>query len=321
VIHIRIVAPADLVARTVAQLESIEVLTALVHLPGAGVRPRGDVILCDAPREAASMVVAALREIGVLERGSVALDGVEAAVSDDAARAEALAPGLASDAVVWESLEGRTASSAELSFSFLIYMVVATMIAALGIMTDSVILIIGAMVVGPEFGPLAGVCVGVTQRRRDLATRSLIALAVGFPLGVACAFGMVHLLIATGIASASLSGEVHPATLFISHPDGFSVVVAALAGLAGMISLTTSNPNVLIGVLISVTTIPAAGNIAVASAYGNGEAGGAAAQLGINLGVVVAVGIVTLAVQRAAFTRSLRGAVERRLLARRQRTR
>lgn len=53
-------------------------------------------------------------------------------------------------------MEFQTSESAELSFSFLAFMVLATMIAALGIIQDSLILIIGAMVVGPEFGHLPG---------------------------------------------------------------------------------------------------------------------------------------------------------------------
>ena len=47
-------------------------------------------------------------------------------------------------------------------------MVLAALIAGAGIVTDSQILIIGAMVVGPEFGPLAGFCVAVVQRRAPL---------------------------------------------------------------------------------------------------------------------------------------------------------
>ena len=52
-------------------------------------------------------------------------------------------------------------------------MVVATLIAAVGILTDQLILIIGAMVVGPEFGPLAGLCVAIVQKRGDAGRRSL----------------------------------------------------------------------------------------------------------------------------------------------------
>ena len=41
------------------------------------------------------------------------------------------------------------------------------------------------MVVGPEFGPVAGLCVALVQRARELARRSALALAVGFPLAIA----------------------------------------------------------------------------------------------------------------------------------------
>jgi Domain of unknown function (DUF389) len=53
------------------------------------------------------------------------------------------------------------------------------------------------------------------------------------------------------------------------------------------------------GDVISVTTIPAAANIGVGSAYGDwNQAGGAALQLAINLTGIVAAGVLTLAVQR-----------------------
>ena len=83
---------------------------------------------------------------------------------------------------MWEEVEARTSESATLSISFVVFMVLATLIAAVGILTDSLILIIGAMVVGPEFGPLAGVSVAIVERRLSLARRSLVALAVGFPV-------------------------------------------------------------------------------------------------------------------------------------------
>jgi hypothetical protein len=98
------------------------------------------------------------------------LEPISSLVSQAAQRAEEAAVGSPA-AVVWETVEFQTSESAELSFSFLAFMVLATMIAALGIIQDSLILIIGAMVVGPEFGPLAGLCVALVQRQRDLARR------------------------------------------------------------------------------------------------------------------------------------------------------
>ena len=64
-------------------------------------------------------------------------------------------------------------------------MVLAGIIAAIGIFLDSQILVVGAMVVGPEFGPVAGLCVAAGAAARQLARRSAAALAVGFPLAIA----------------------------------------------------------------------------------------------------------------------------------------
>ena len=279
----------------------------VVRLRNVAERPDGDLILCDVAREDASVVVAELRELGLERDGSIVLEPVSSVVSDAAIRAEEAAVGSPADAVVWETVEFQTSESAALSFSFLAFMAVATMIAALGIIEDSVILIIGAMVVGPEFGPLAGLCVALIQRQRSLARRSLAALAVGFPIGIASAFALT--LILRGVESAPdvLPQVTRPATFFISHPDEYSVLVALLAGVAGAISLSTAKSGALVGVLISVTTIPAAANVGVAAAYGDwSEVAGAALQLGVNLVCIVTAVLVTLSLQRWFYARRRR---------------
>jgi uncharacterized hydrophobic protein (TIGR00271 family) len=180
-------------------------------------------------------------------------------------------------------------------------MTIATLIAGVGIMADSVVLIIGAMVVGPEFGPLAGFCVAVVERRKDLAKRSFAALAAGFPLAITLTFLFTLVVRETGPAPDDIS-EARPLTAFISHPDAFSVVVALLAGVAGILSLTSAKSGALVGVLISVTTIPSAANIGVAAAYADwAEWRGAMAQLSVNLAAISAAAIATLFVQRRLY--------------------
>ena len=120
---------------------------------------------------------------------------------------------------------------------------------------------------GRSSGRLAGVCVALVERRLELARRSLIALAVGFPAAIAATYLGTLLLRAADRGPDELGD--HPATLFISSPDLFSVIVAVLAGIAGVLSLSTAKSGALIGVLISVTTIPAAANVGVAAAYGD----------------------------------------------------
>jgi len=90
----------------------------------------------------------------------------------------------------------------------------------------------------------------------------------------------------------------------IASPDFYAVFVALCAGTAGMLSLSTAKSGALIGVLISVTTIPAAANIGVAAAYADWAAfRGSLAQLGVNLGAILVAGTTTLAVQRLIYRR------------------
>jgi uncharacterized membrane protein len=85
------------------------------------------------------------------------------------------------------------------------------------------------------------------------------------------------------------------------------VLVALLAGAAGALSLSTSKSGALVGVLISVTTIPAAANVGVASAYRDwNEVGGAAGQLALNLVCIVTAVVATLSLQRWFYRRRRR---------------
>jgi uncharacterized hydrophobic protein (TIGR00271 family) len=306
-VHLRVVAPTELGERAFRLLRDHPSAINLVRLPGAAEQPAGDLILCDVAREDASVVVAGLRELGLERDGSIVLEPVSSFVSEAAHRAERAALGSPADAVVWETVEFQTSESAELSFSFAAFMILATLIAALGLLQDSTILIIGAMVVGPEFGPLAGLSVALVQRRPALARRSLRALAVGFPLGIAAALAFTLVLRAAESAPDALREVSRPATLFISHPDEYTVLVALLAGTAGALSLSTAKSGALVGVLISVTTIPAAANVGVASAYGDwGEVRGAATQLVVNLACIVVAVTATLSLQRWFYRRRRR---------------
>ena len=306
-IHLRIVAPPDCSEQALELLRASEAVVNLIHLSGVSSKPDGDVILCDVAREDASLIIADLREYGVHERGSIAIEEIDAELSRHAEEAERAAFGLPSDAVVWEEVEERTSESTELSVSFLAFMVLATQIAAIGILIDSQILIIGAMVVGPEFGPLAGLCVALVSARGHLARRSAAALAVGFPVAILAALALTLLLRWTGIADEGVSASERNLTSFISHPDAFSFIVAYLAGTAGMLSLSTAKSAALVGVLISVTTIPAAGNVGLAAAYADwDQAEGALQQLGLNLFAILLAGVVTLWVQRRWYIRRRR---------------
>jgi uncharacterized hydrophobic protein (TIGR00271 family) len=303
-LHLRIVVPPDLTAQALSVLEQSPAVCNIVVLRGAAMRPAGDVLMCDVAREAASIVLSDLRELGVDERGSISVEQVDITLSRAAEAAIRAAPGDPANAVVWEEVEELASESTTLTASFLIFMTLATLLAAVGIFLDSPILIVGAMVLGPEFGPLASFCVAVVERRPQLAVRSLVALLAGFPVAIAAAYVASLIFKWTNLTPDEFIEAEHTFGVGFANPDFFTFFVAFCAGIAGVLSLTTQKSGALAGVLISVTTIPAAANIGIEAAYENWAAWrGSMEQLAINLGAICAAGIITLIVQRVIFSR------------------
>jgi uncharacterized hydrophobic protein (TIGR00271 family) len=303
-VHLRIVAPSEQAHAALAQLEASGSVINVIHLHDVARKPDGDVILCDVAREDASVVIGDLKDLGIHRDGTIAVEFVDTAISHAADEAERQAAGAPADAVLWEEVTERTSEESAISATYLVFIVLAALIASVGIYLNSAILIVGAMVVGPEFGPIAGFCVATVQRRPELAIKSLAALAIGFPLAIAAVVLSSVIFKATAITPDTFTAASHSLSETIANPDFFAAFVAFCAGVAGMLSLTTAKSGALIGVLISVTTIPAAANVGVSTAYGDWDSfTGSIEQLGLNIASLLVAGILTLAVQRAVFNR------------------
>jgi len=189
-IELRIVTPATLTSQVLELLGELESVTNIIVLRGVEFKPQGDVILCDVADEETSNVISDLCDLGVDRNGSIKIGPPETELSQLAPAAEEAAYGSPSDAVVWEQVQDRTSESAELSGSFIIFMVIAILIAAIGIYLNSALHVIGAMIVGPDFGPIAGVCIVALDRQFARAAKSLLALSAGYALGIVAAYLM-----------------------------------------------------------------------------------------------------------------------------------
>ncbi|MEJ8648824.1 DUF389 domain-containing protein [Streptomyces sp. MS1.AVA.3] len=303
-LHLRLIVPADRTDEVLQLLETTVGTTHLVVLSGAARDPQGDVVLCDVAREAGDGLLARLRAMDLDRTGSIAIENIDLSLSRRADRAEDEAPGEGADAVLWESLTDATHEESTLSATYLAFLSLATMIAACGVVLDNAILIVGAMAVGPEFGPLAGICTALVQRAPRLAWRSLQALLVGFALAMVVTVGFSLFMDAVGLFRVEALEAARPNTHFIYRPDWFSFVVAVLAGIAGVLSLTSAKSGALVGVAISVTTVPAAANAAVALGYQEyGQAWHSMEQLLLNLAGIVIAGTLTLAAQKLLWAR------------------
>ncbi|MGY4708558.1 DUF389 domain-containing protein [Mycolicibacterium sp. CBM1] len=302
-LHLRVIAPAELRDQVVGVLGRHAGVTHLVVHRDAALEPRGDEITADIARESANDVIDDLKALDLRRRGAITLDVVDTVVSNAAYRAEKLAEGDPGDAIVWEELSARTREESTLNVTFLMFLCLACMIAAVGVVTNSPVTVVGAMVVGPEFGPLAALAVALVRRRMDLARRASIALLVGFPVAMAATAAFVLGGEALGWIQLGSTRQLTEVD-FIFQVGPLSFVVALLAGAAGMLSLVSAKSAALVGVFISVTTVPAAGFAVVAASVGEWDvAVESAAQLGLNLIGITVAGVVVLSVRRRHETR------------------
>lgn len=145
----------------------------LIVWPNVAQRPSGDLVQFDIADEAANSVISQLRGLRLERVGSITIERIETALSDIAARSEVEAPGDPSEAVIWEEVEARIRDDSGLSTSFVLLLT----IAATGILTDSSVLIVGAMVVGPEYGPLTSIALGLHKQQSARLKRGLRVLA------------------------------------------------------------------------------------------------------------------------------------------------
>ena len=299
VLHIRIASPPDLTGQLVEALSADPGVVNLVVLEGAARRPDGDAVQFDLQTGSANLVFHRLRELSLDGRGPILVQTVDAVITGPVRESPRRRPHHGEVVPVWEMVEARIRAGGVYPPSFHVLLVIAGLIACVGILTNSQILVVGAMVVGPEYSAIIAVALGVDQRRLLPVRQGMSALLGGFTAAVAAAavFGLA-IRWSGNTPKAFLLG-VRPVAQLIDQPNLFSVVVAVLAGIVGVVSLTQALANALIGVFISVTTIPAAASVGVSIAFSSwGEAGGSTLQLLLNVVVLIVVSAVGLSAQR-----------------------
>jgi uncharacterized hydrophobic protein (TIGR00271 family) len=232
--------------------------------------------------------------LGALARGGVAQEDIALARIEEITP---MAPGRNARSLIWADVLGQARANARPVARFLVFMIVAGVIAGYGVIEANQILIVGAMAVSPDLLPIVAACVGLASRRGPLVWHALVTLVVG--LGATCATALLlgFVLDLLDLLPSGFSvGESGLADLATVNDS--TIVVALAAGVAGTLALETRASSA-VGVAISITTIPAAAYLGVAAGVGEvSRVPGAAAVLGVNVAMLLLAGTTTLLVQR-----------------------
>jgi uncharacterized hydrophobic protein (TIGR00271 family) len=303
-VHFRLTTPATLTDQVLHVLLERDWVTNVTLERGATVKPVGDLVECDVAREKAGPMLHELRHLGVAETGGIVLTQPEGTPFRAARQMEAAAPGHPDDAVIWEAVQAQGEAGAVPTVSFHIFLVIAVALAAIAVITDSAVLVVGAMVVGPEYSAVAAGCAGIALGKWGLLGRGLRLLLFGFAFAVAVVALVSLVGRAIGFVTLTELTRPRPNTGFIWHPDKWSFIVALLAGAAGALALALAKTSTLVGVFISVTTVPAAGNLALGLAFWDShEMAGSGGQLLLNFVGMLIAGSVVLLLMRLGWTR------------------
>jgi len=235
-------------------------------------------------RQTVRIVVSPSTQQAVLDQIQTALSGsdgwrllllpVEAALPEPTPSEEKnILP--ASKTATREELTADIRSGTRLDRSYVVLTALSTIVASIGLLSDNVAAIIGAMVIAPLLGPNLAFAFATAIGDRSLMGLAVRAMAVGLiiSVGFSAILGMVW------------PYEFDSPELLSRTVVGYDGVALALAaGAAAVLSLTTGVSATLVGVMVAVALLPPA--VAMGMLAGAGlwaPAFGAALLLGVNV--------------------------------------
>jgi len=145
------------------------------------------------------------------------------------------------------------ARDARLDKKFLLLIILAAMIATLGLLQSSTAVVIGAMLVSPLMGPIMGLGFGLATIESNLIRRSLVTLAAGVAVAI---------LVAALIIWLSPIKDVTPELRARTQPTLLDLGVAVVGGIAGVYAIMRKLSGVMVGVAIATALVPPLSTVA-----------------------------------------------------------
>lgn len=304
---VTVVLPSARTDDLVADLRRMDGLLTLQVVRGASVAPPGDVVAAELTARSLPPLMRLLDGYGAGVDPDVSVTTTEPMGIVSPSSRDTIAREPASSTL--EEMELLLDRESTMGLNKTLVMLAAGVIATVGIATNSVHIVIGAMVIAPGFEPLVRVALA-TVAAPGTWWRGARDIAIGYGALVIGAALAALVLPVLGIAMpADQGGYLSPGVL-AGYWDRVTVagtVVAAAGGLAGAFLVAANRSVLTAGVMIVLALVPAAALTGVGLATGDlAMAGGAALRLLHDAVIVFAAGLVVLGAKRASRHRRLR---------------
>lgn len=201
--------------------------------------------------------------------------------------------------IVHDQLVRSVISDAKSDYAYYTFMTLSGVLAAVAFLTDSIPLLLGAMIVAPAYPPLAAVSFSIAGGYPRMAGRALLVLLGGLGLAIVAAVVTTWLCNVTGIISSDMNLVSQPLLEERVRAGWYSILAAAAAGAGGTVAVIKRSRDTLIGVVAAVALIPAGAAGALAAYSGDlGRALGGFVLLLVNVLVILAFGLLVVIVIR-----------------------
>ncbi|MDJ0388324.1 DUF389 domain-containing protein [Roseomonas sp. E05] len=285
--------PTELRGRILEGLHGLPGVAGIALQAGASVDPPGDVICVEATNEASLKILKMLDEMEAFTRGSITLSEPTAIIAP---------PHLAEldrqgSEAAWEEVGEQLRRGTNVSGNFLLLMGLSGMIAAFGLTSDTLHVVVGAMLIAPGFEPLLRIPFEAMGRQRIPRGGLLSSLAGYLALVAGAAAALPAALLLTGRETAEL-----PALQWVQYWSSIQVsgvAVSLLAGAAGATIIAARLTVFATGVMTALALVPSAALVGMGLASGHlGLAWAAAQRWGIEVLCVLFAGGLVIALKR-----------------------
>ncbi|MDP8959525.1 MAG: DUF389 domain-containing protein, partial [Actinomycetota bacterium] len=305
---VQVVVPPRITTDLVRELSGVGLLSLRLQR-GVSLEPAGDVISFEVTDAKLSRVMAVLGRAGLGQDPGLSLTtsspmSVVAAGSGRAVTRD-------TTSATWEEAVLELGRTSNMSWSKLLVMAIAGFVAVVGIATEAVHVVVGAMVIAPGFEPLVRISLGlINQNRSSLDGLSDTIRAYGaMGAGAALAAGIIEVFEGAALG-AGMTSYLPPDSLitYWSTTSWSGVAVAIVAGAGGALLVMLNRQVLTAGIMIALALVPS-WSLAVAAlvAYDVRLAGSAMFRWVLEAVLVVVASLVVLAVKRRGAGRALPG--------------
>lgn len=204
-----------------------------------------------------------------------------------------------SNETIWEEMGFLLRRETNVSANYLSLMALSGGVAAVGLWTNTLHIVIGAMVIAPGFEPLLRISFGVVAAPRALASRGLLSSVTGY-LAMGLGAAVTGWLLRIIDSSHSMDLETRSWVQYWSQIKPSAVLLSFLASLAGAVVVSAQRSVLSAGVMIALALIPAISIAAMALAFGDiSLAGRGLVRWLLDVALVIIAGLLVLGLKQA----------------------